>query len=51
MIAVLDYWLENIQSEHTWDKLANAVERVGGESQVVEKLRAKQKLNGTSLFI
>ena len=50
MIEVLNYWLKNT-SECTWDKLADAVVKVGGQSKVVEKLRAKQKLNGMSLFI
>ena len=48
MIEVLDYWLQNTQSDPTWDKLANAVERVGGERKVVENLRAIQELNGMS---
>ena len=42
MIEVLDFWLENTQSGRTWDKLANAVKKVDGASQVAEKLRAKQ---------
>ena len=48
MIEVLHYWLKNTLSGCTWDKLANAVERMGGESKVVESLRARQELNGMS---
>ena len=50
MIEVLHYWLNNTLSGCTWDKLANAVERMGGESKVVENLRARQELNGMSLY-
>lgn len=48
MIEVLDYWLKNT-SDPTWHNLADAVEKVGGHSKVVENLRARQELNGMSL--
>lgn len=39
-LDILDWWLENAPVT-SWEELANAVEGMGGHSNVVQKLRRK----------
>ena len=41
-VEVIEYWLRNAP-EPTWNKLARAVEDMGGHSKVVETLRANHE--------
>ena len=42
-IEVIEFWLRNYYPEATWNKLAQAVEDMGGHPKVVETLRANHE--------
>ena len=41
-IEVIDFWLRNVQN-FTWNKLAQAIEGMGGHANVVQTLKAKHE--------
>ena len=41
-IEVINFWLRNVQ-KFTWNKLARAVEGVGGHAKVVQTLKANHE--------
>ena len=48
-LEVLDWWLRNMP-QVSWEKLANALHKIGGYDALAQRLKKKMPLNGKNIW-